>query len=456
MRFGDIYQGFILLFVFDSILAEEENDAKSYEKAILTSLDGNLTVSIFKPSSMQGEDSDASYFYESTRFDHGSMIGNMTYFSNILYDTDLWRSPHNPWNVESGVGLASEFGFGDNGAYCGGMTCYWKSKENEEKGGNFIINGVLGYEDALPGEPFLKIGVGSLIKGSCNGCDGTEAYQFNNPYKFSGNQSVDEKWTFQQTSESTITMKQKASLKSPKNSKLYGYQLEKDISLKYSTLEVEYKLTNLGEDDFHTPWYSHHFFTCDSKPVGTGYKVDFLKSEESKPDLRRNEKKQAPIYEEPGVGSWSMPIATYSRITNDPNAVSIAMSKSVEKGTKIKASFLQESAVNGNFVLHGCQRKITENLINSTPGVSMYAVNIYIEDGTISPEPLILLSVKAGQTISWTQRLEFDSDRSTSAKATGTHNGLQSFEYAIFGIAFFAVAYLVLKANRTSQYSPVP
>lgn len=456
MGFSFVYLCFILRFLSHSILADKVNNDKSYDKVLLTSMDGNLSVSVFLPSSAREEDGEVSLFYESTRFEHGSMIGDVAYFSHKLYGTDLWRPPHNPWNVESGVGLASEFGFGENGAYCEGITCAWKNKENVDRGGKFIINGVLGYDEALPGESFLKIGVGSLIKGSCQGCNGTEDYQFNNPYKFAQNHPTNEKWTFQQKSKNSITMIQKAFLQSPKSSKIYGYQLEKDISLQGRSLEVTSTLANLGTDNFHTPWYSHHFFTCDSKPVGIGYKVDILKFEDSKTNIRRKIEEQEPFYEEPGVGSWSTPIADYSTISSDDHAINITMSKSVQKGTKIKASFMQNSSVNGNIVLHGCQSKINEDLIYSSPAVSMYAMSIYIEDGTISPETLLLISVTAGQSISWKQRLQFNSYNSDIVDSTVKNDESKSHIWLVIIMLLVIGSFYFLWHSKKSEYSPVP
>lgn len=458
MRFIFVYLCFIIRFLSlsHSILAEKRNNDKPYDKVLLTSMDGNLSVSIFLPPSVREEYDEVSSFYESTRFEHGSMIGNVTYFSHTLYGTDLWRPPHNPWNVESGIGLASEFGFGDNGAHCEGVTCSWKNKENVGRGGKFIINGVLGYDEALPGESFLKIGVGSLIKGSCQGCNGTEDYQFNNPYKFAENHPTNEKWTFQQKSKNSITMMQKAFLQSPKSSKIYSYQLKKDISLQGRTLEVTSTLTNLGTDDFHTPWYSHHFFTCDSKPVGIGYKADLLKYKDSETNIRRQTEEQTPVYEEPGVGSWSTPIADYSTISSDDQAINITMSKSVQEGTKIKASFLQNSSINGNFVLHGCQCKISEDLIYSSPAISMYAMSIYIEDGTISPETLILLSVNAGQSISWKQRLQFNTDNFDIVDATIKNDESKSHFWLVIIMLVVIGSFYFLWYSKKSGYSPVP
>jgi len=72
------------------------------------------------------------------------MIGDFTYKSSsqkkLVYGHSLWRTPHNPTNSESGIGLASEFGCSDDGATCNGYH---------------VTNGVLGYESAQLGEPFL-------------------------------------------------------------------------------------------------------------------------------------------------------------------------------------------------------------------------------------------------------------------------------------------------------------
>jgi len=111
-------------------------------------------------------------YYVGSRFDHGSMIGDVIFEGRDVYGREFWRLPHNPSNPESGVGLASEFGCGEDGARCVGK--------------GEITNGVLGYDTAKVGEPFLKIGVGALVKGSCPHCGGNDNddYKFNSPYKF--------------------------------------------------------------------------------------------------------------------------------------------------------------------------------------------------------------------------------------------------------------------------------
>ena len=151
--------------------AAVSSSSPSYHNITLSS--PTISARVFVPMSGSNGDNKEQY-YSGSRFEHGSMIGDITYKEGDrqVYGRSLWRTPHDPMDPESGVGLASEFGCGDNGSMCAG------------KGD--ITNGVLGYDTARPGEPFLKIGVGQLIKGSCWECSGDigESYKFNSPYKF--------------------------------------------------------------------------------------------------------------------------------------------------------------------------------------------------------------------------------------------------------------------------------
>ena len=116
------------------------------------------------------------------------MIGNVRYAGHVALDDNYWKesratpdTPHNPTWTESGLGIASEWGCGDDGAHCGaGWGAYPEGTSN----------GVLGYEEAAAGGPFLKIGVGKLLKGSCaamhwapscNATDPDDVYHFGSP-----------------------------------------------------------------------------------------------------------------------------------------------------------------------------------------------------------------------------------------------------------------------------------
>lgn len=383
-------RGVSLLLWLQSIatLQRHANAQATFANVTLRSKDGDLSAVIYLPQGIKPKE---PTYYLASRFDHASMIGNIKrrtrdpetgkFTTHVMYGTEQWRVPHDPYWPESGVGLASEFGVGDDGAFCN-YRCGWFQV-------NEVTNGVLGYQEAKNGESFLKIGVGELIKGSCPTCDSTDDFKFNSPYVFAKRPV----WTLEEHQGSnSIALSQEAVLNQ------YGYQLRKEIRLNNDELLVKTYLTNIGRVPFATAWYSHHFFTCDNYPVGKGVGVDL--------DLAATQGH----YEEPGTWFWSTPIENYAPVTPRDGFVSVDMTRGVERNVRIKAEFSKDEQSHGAFTLHGCETLIRETIpeVGTEGGVSMYAYNLYIESGTFSPEPQIYMHLWPGQSISWTQQLEFD------------------------------------------------
>lgn len=364
-----------------------------YANVTLTSLEGDLSVVIYLPIGIKPNE---ALYYFSSRFDHGSMIGSITrkvrlstgeVRTHTLYQDGMWRQPHNTNWPESGVGLAAEFGVGDDGDLCL-FRCGWNGSDD-------LTNGVLGYREARIGEPFLKIGVGKLIKGTCPDCDSAEDYKFNSPYQFA---EIPE-WKMSQSDPQSVQLTHKAYLRD------HGYGLKKEISLVGETLSVTTTLTNLGRDAFSTVWYSHNFFTCDGIAVGPGYGLDL--------NLKGN---QDPIYEEPGTWSWATPLKDYARVKRDAGQVHVDMVRAIEPGVRIKSEFTRDDSTDGGFTFHACSSKIQSSIPQTQDpdsGVSMYAYNLYIERGTMSPEPQILLRMDPGQSSTWSQKLTITDESST-------------------------------------------
>lgn len=372
--------------------------ASFYANVTLKSNDDDLSVVIYLPNTIKPSE---RAYYLSSRFDWGSMIGSITRKrtnpntgdkeTHTLYGTKQWRLPHDPFWAESGVGLASEFGVGTDGSLCNFM-CGWNQN-------NEVTNGVLGYQEAKSGESFLKIGVGELIKGSCSTCDSAEDYKFNSPYQF----ARPPVWTMEKGDKSNaIVLSHEAVLED----KQLGYRLEKHITLNDDQLLVKSVLTNLGSSPFSTAWYSHHFFTCDSHPAQKGYSADF--------DLASTNGE----YREPTTWSWSTPLENYASVyvhhfPGGEEAVRVKMERGVESKVRIKAEFEKDEDSKGEFTLRACNTKIKETIPevgDGTSGISMYAYNLYIESGTFSPEPQILLHLQPGESTSWTQQIDFEDD----------------------------------------------
>ena len=412
-----------------------------YANVTLTSLEGDLSVVVYLPIGIKPKE---ELYYFSSRFDHSSMIGSITrkvhlpdgqVRTHTLYQDGMWRQPHNTNWPESGVGLAAEFGVGDDGDLCL-FRCGWD-------GGSDLTNGVLGYREARTGEPFLKIGVGKLLKGTCPTCDSAEDYKFNSPYLFA---EIPE-WSMSQSDPQSVQLTHKAYLRD------HGYALKKEIALAGDTLSVTTTLTNLGRNAFSTVWYSHNFFTCDGVAVGPGYNLDLnLQGEEE------------PIYEEPGTWSWSTPLQDYARVKKEWGHVNIQMVRAMEPGVRIKSEFTKDDGTNGGFTLHACNSKIQSFIpqtMDPNSGISMYAYNLYIERGTLSPEPQIHLHLEPGQSTTWSQKLTFSDDSGhsnawsaqlrSSNLASSVASSTNSLERHPIAIPFLAVALLALTLQSVAR-----
>lgn len=425
--------------------------ATTFSNVTLTANNGDLSVVIYLPQGIKPEE---KTYYVSSRFEHGSMIGSIkrktrnldgTIKSHTFYGTNQWRVPHDPYWTESGVGLASEFGVGDDGAFCN-YRCGWFQA-------NEVTNGVLGYLEAKNGDSFLKLGVGELIKGTCNTCDSTDDFKFNSPYQFAKTPI----WTLEEDKEgNSIALQHQAVLNE------HGYHLRKDITLNDDELLVKTTLTNVGRVPFASAWYSHHLFTCDSNPVDQGYSVDL--------DLTGT----GGNFDEPGTWSWSEPLRSYAQIKASKEKVTVQMDRGLERDVKIKAEFVKDESSVGAFTLRGCGTAISETIpeVGTEGGVSMYAFNLYIESGTISPEPQIYMHLYPGQSISWTQKLEFnDDDPDKNPKPTKRFFGFKKagaalsaspyrleLSFVLFTMISAFVTFFVHRVWRGARqsYSPIP
>eukprot|EP00957_Ditylum_brightwellii_P008516 646046-Ditylum_brightwellii.AAC.1 len=161
---------------------QQQLQPPTYTNITISSLSKDLSVTVFLPpsaTSNSNNDAASDYYYESTRFEYGSMIGPIHFLRHVphhhhhhhghkkkdkkemvtFYGPNLWRVPHDSTWTESGIGLASEFGFGDDGSYChiygnnddddsstSCATSWFQSTPESQK--KIIINGILGYEEA--------------------------------------------------------------------------------------------------------------------------------------------------------------------------------------------------------------------------------------------------------------------------------------------------------------------
>ena len=98
------------------------------------------------------------------------------------------------------------------------------------------------------------------------------------------------------------------------------------------------------------------------------------------------------------------------------------LSSQIPEGVRIKAEFLDENRItltDGSFTLRApngisVSEKIPE-LQTQSRNPFIYAYNVYIERGTISPEPMLLLYLQPDETTFWTQHLKFSSGTDATA-----------------------------------------
>lgn len=137
-------------------------------------------------------------------------------------------------------------------------------KENEGSGGagfcnEFGIRMPIGYDEILPGEEFIKIGVGLIKKES------------NEPYNFFKDYTVKSFSTsYEQPDESRICF-----YVEPIECNGYAVSLEKRVSVEGNLLKIGYKLTNTGSKKIVTNEYCHNFISINGNPTGKDYVLSF-------------------------------------------------------------------------------------------------------------------------------------------------------------------------------------
>ena len=169
-------------------------------------------------------------FYRGTRFDHAGVVGPAAVNGHRVFGP--WKPSHDPANNDDIVGPAEEFG----------------------------MSLPLGYGSAKVGEPFLKIGVGLLIKPE------EEKYRFHHNYKV----KQFAPWDVQRAGMS-VSFRQRAALNG------YGYEYTKIVELVpgKKAFRIRHSLKNTGSERITTEVYNHNFFNVDGDPVGPNYALAF-------------------------------------------------------------------------------------------------------------------------------------------------------------------------------------
>jgi hypothetical protein len=184
----------------------------------------HLRLFVYLPDPAKG-------FYRGPRFDWSGQVARAEFAGHTAFAE--WATPHDPLANDYVVGPAEEFG----------------------------MDSPLGYEEAAPGQPFYKIGVGALERADSE------------PYKFWGEYRLLDAppWTVT-TAQDRIEFVQELA-----GERGWAYAYTKRIVLDPScaAFTIEHVLRNTGTKTIDTTHYAHDFVILDDEPIGPAYRMTY-------------------------------------------------------------------------------------------------------------------------------------------------------------------------------------
>lgn len=184
----------------------------------------NVSIWVYLPDAQKGH-------YRGKRFDWSGHLARVTWKGHIYFGP--FRKADKPRHHDANAaGPAGEFG----------------------------MDAPLGYEEANPGETFLKIGVGKLRKAR------------DAPYSFHGDYEMVEpgRWEIEKGQDG-ITFRQTMD---GDRGWAYEYSSRTRLLADEPGFAVTRTLRNTGEKEIDTAHYAHNFVSIDGVPVGPGYRAE--------------------------------------------------------------------------------------------------------------------------------------------------------------------------------------
>ncbi|MBI3923574.1 MAG: hypothetical protein HY318_19300 [Armatimonadetes bacterium] len=304
---------------------------------------GMVHATILLPDRISG-------YYRGSRFDWSGMVAQIVYHGHTF--TREWLVPHDPTRSDNAIGLAEEFGTGTAG-----------------------MPGPPGYEEAKPGETFMKIGVGLLERVD-------ESH-----YRFGYDYRILQPGTWQtRTGKRWVEFSQEM-----KQERGWGYRYTKRVHLSPSRpeLRITHTLTNLGAKTINQNHYCHNFLSIDREPIGPGYRLTFpfkVSLERDPGPLAEVIGRSILFHETPLEGHAAFSALTGFSTAARDNAVTVENTKS---GAEVRIQGTQAPCRFQVFATHR----------------------------VVCPEPFILITLLPGQTTSWMTRYTFSERKPHSDKS---------------------------------------
>lgn len=187
---------------------------------------GVLRARLYLPDPVNG-------YYRGTRFDWSGAISSLEFKGHNYFGK--WFPEYDPKLHDSVPGPVEEFRTG---------------------------NSALNYDEAKPGETFVKIGVGVLKRPQ------EERYAFRNPYELLDTG----KWSVRKGADFVEFTHE---LKDPKSGYAYVYRKTVRLVKGKPQMVLEHNLRNTGSKAIDTNVYNHQFYMLDSEPTGPDFTVTF-------------------------------------------------------------------------------------------------------------------------------------------------------------------------------------
>ncbi len=309
----------------------DENPFAEWPHAVLESR--HLRCVVLLPDPLQG-------YYRGPRFDWSGTVASVRCNGHSFFGP--WRDPpHRPRMHDDTAGTAGEFGMGP-------LT------------GN---PPPLGYEEAVVGEPFLKIGVGHLTKIE------EQSYSYAALYRI----SMPAAWDIRRD-EAEISFTQEDG---PVRGNAFRYSKRVALSPNDASLSLTHALSNTGSRPLHQTHYCHNFIRIDEQPVGreVSLELPFTPSlSQVRGDVLAAEGRRIGLSRDPG-----------------PNEDYFTLVQGFGGGTA------------------------ENHVLVRTPGAGLrisgdrrlVRFQVWGTGRTICPEPFVALDLRPGETVTWTIRYDF-------------------------------------------------
>jgi hypothetical protein len=301
--------------------------AADYPEAQISN--GVLQVKLLLPDAQNG-------YYRGTRFDWSGAISSLQFQGHEYFGK--WFDRYDPTIHDAIMGPVEEF----------------------------LTNGMgLGYEEAKPGDSFVKIGVGALRKPE------EPAFRQFGTYEVTNNGA----WTIHKAADA-VEFTQKLS-----DTRGYAYIYQKTVRLVPGKPEMvlEHSLRNTGKKPISTSVYEHNFYMLDHQPTGPDYIVRFPFKIHPEADLR-------------GAAEARGTDFTYLKELQEGQSVSTAMDGFGD--TPSDYDIRVENRKAGIGVRQTSDRPIAK--------VYFWSIR-----STVCPEAFIDLKVEPGQEVKWRISYEF-------------------------------------------------